>query len=60
MRKIVAATLMIGGFILALGTMGSADLELITTTQIVVRCIISLGAMIVGYAIGCTMETRRR
>lgn len=63
MLKAISAILMTGGIIFILGTAGSADLNLISMPQIIIRCIIGLGAMLSGLAIRYVAEnfqTRRR
>lgn len=54
--KLIAATLMIGGFVFIIGTAGSADLGIISFGQIVRQCIIGLCVIGGGYAIGYLAE----
>ena len=49
--KTIAGIMMAMGFILALGTAGSSDIDAISYSQTLVQLAISIGVSLLGYAI---------
>lgn len=59
MKKIIrniAYFICFAGFVLMLGTAGASDLNIITFKQIVIRGIISIAMLVIGFGLGNLMN----
>lgn len=58
MKRIIYMFLAVIGFIYAIGTVGAADMEVISFKRLVIQVLISMVCMIIGY-FGLNLEEKR-